>query len=332
MAQDEVLDKFHTLKSSFSDGEKDHRFVYVPGTRKDRVLLVAHADTVFGDEEVKFDCEAGIFYSTRRNDPTIQGPRIGMGIGADDRAGCAILWHLRHLGHSLLVTSGEEDGCITSRWMIKNKWWNDELNNTHQFAVQFDRKGSNDIVFYSIGTNKFVEYVKEQTKYKPTCGTSTDIKHLCENICGVNVSVGYYNEHTPEEKLIYSQWKNSLYTAHEWLKQPDLPKFPLDKKDLYNPSYNNSHCGHMYDYDSYDDYYNSRGWHNHGSTVCTVTEVKNQNCVIVKAPDISTIEEKQKQQFIGDDMSLTCPHCGKVVLEEDWIFNTFKCSYCKKEF
>ena len=33
------------------------------------------------------------------------------GIGADDRAGCAILWLLKDSGHSLLVTNGEEIGC-----------------------------------------------------------------------------------------------------------------------------------------------------------------------------------------------------------------------------
>ena len=40
----EVFDKFLTLKNAKLYGEND--CVYVPGSRSDRVLLVAHADTV----------------------------------------------------------------------------------------------------------------------------------------------------------------------------------------------------------------------------------------------------------------------------------------------
>ena len=45
---DEVLYKFKNLPRAISrfDGDK-RNFVYIPGTREDRVLLVAHADTVW---------------------------------------------------------------------------------------------------------------------------------------------------------------------------------------------------------------------------------------------------------------------------------------------
>ena len=101
-----VMKLFESLPGAIAhyDGGK-RNFVYVPGTRKDRVLLVAHADTVWHKEygnpqDAKVTYENGVYASTDPN----------CGIGADDRAGCAMLWALRDCGHSLLVVDGEEKG------------------------------------------------------------------------------------------------------------------------------------------------------------------------------------------------------------------------------
>lgn len=73
------------------DVEGEDSFVYVPGKREDRVVLIAHADTVYNSgQEIIF--EEGIY---RSGTPYC-------GIGADDRAGCAILYLLKDFGHSLL--------------------------------------------------------------------------------------------------------------------------------------------------------------------------------------------------------------------------------------
>src|SRR5688572_12489818 len=150
MTQDQVLDKFYGLPKAYSDGEGQKRFVYIPGTRDDRVLLVAHADTVWGNYKINIGYHDGILFSLdRENKYEIDGKysgkiiKHGRGIGADDRAGCGIVWHLRELGHSILITSGEEKGCIGSRYIMNNPWWKDELSK-HNFAVQFDRRGQKD--------------------------------------------------------------------------------------------------------------------------------------------------------------------------------------------
>ena len=104
---DDVMTLFEQLPGAIvGKGEGAlERFVYIPGTRKDRVLLVAHADTVW-DEAYGNPCrsqwkfENGVYYSIN--------PQCG--IGADDRSGCAMLWALRDCGHSILVVSGEEKG------------------------------------------------------------------------------------------------------------------------------------------------------------------------------------------------------------------------------
>jgi hypothetical protein len=149
MTQTQVLDKFQGIPGSYSEGTGQQRFVYIPGSRKDRVLLVAHADTVWhwfengGDSGIQLKYEGDIItsaiadkefvitYRKSKRKDTIKG----IGTGADDRAGCHILWQLRNLGHSLLITSGEEQGCISTHRMMGDKWWDEELNNNHQFVI-----------------------------------------------------------------------------------------------------------------------------------------------------------------------------------------------------
>jgi hypothetical protein len=253
MSQNDVLDKFMNLPNAFTDGttKKQNRFVFVPGTRDDRVLLVAHADTVWLDNPIRLGYFNNILYSLDRNTnkQTKQADgstrtRWGVGIGADDRAGCAIAWALRDLGHSILITSGEEQGCIGSKWIMGDKAWRKNINTTHSFIVQFDRHGHKDIVFYDKGTKAFVEYTKEQTGFTPAQGSYTDIRELCYNICGVNISVGYHDEHRPEEKLVVDQFMNTLQTAKYWLSKK-VPTYPLIKEEIFDikPKYNNNFYG-----------------------------------------------------------------------------------------
>ena len=64
----------------------------MPGERKDAATLMAHADTHFRSVgKHKMVCK----------DDNIRSAQKGVGIDADDRAGCAILWLLKDLGHNL---------------------------------------------------------------------------------------------------------------------------------------------------------------------------------------------------------------------------------------
>ena len=183
-------------------------------------MLVAHADTVFthfhGSHEVVF--ENGIYKS---GEPSV-------GIGADDRAGCAILYLLKDMGHSLLITNGEEIGCLGSQTIRQShKELYDELNE-HQYIVQFDRRGSHDYKVYDIPVSKeFEDFIKKNTGYaEPDKKSNTDITNLCDTICGVNLSIGYYHEHTVKDILIYDEWKHTLDVAQQMLEGVQ-EKFPL---------------------------------------------------------------------------------------------------------
>ncbi|MBW4488275.1 MAG: hypothetical protein KME12_10850 [Trichocoleus desertorum ATA4-8-CV12] len=211
-------------------GERPERFLYIRGQRKNKVLLVAHADTVWDNfGAISDNAKHELIFS---ND-VFQSSSSVYGIGADDRAGCAILWLLKDLGHSLLITDGEEIGGLGSNWLMsdpKNSDIADEINSQHQFMIQLDRRHGSDFKCYSVGTDEFRDYVQGMTGYtEPDRFSYTDIVTLCREITGVNLSVGYRYEHSHKESLSVDEWLNTLNICRRWLSKEALPRFPLRK-------------------------------------------------------------------------------------------------------
>lgn len=218
-----VLKKFAALPGAVvKTGGDMEGFVYVPGTRKDGVLLVSHADTAGHESD-------GI--ELVETPDTIRNAR-GI-LGADDRAGCAMLWLLRNTGHGLLVTDGEEYGSIGAgflRWCCPDIF--EEINRRYRFMIEIDRRGGGDFKCYNVGTEKFRAYVGEKTAFaEPDRSRSTDIVYLCRDICGVNLSCGYYDEHTDAEHLRKSEWLHTLRLLRRWLSETDIPKFGHARAD-----------------------------------------------------------------------------------------------------
>jgi hypothetical protein len=222
---DGVFDLFSKIPGIISRGKGLERFLYMKGARENKVLLVAHADT-FWDGQCEEKHEV-----VHENDGVLRSSNRNCGLGADDRAGCAILWLLKDSGHSLLVTSGEEQGCQGSEWLMnspENRDIAEEINRDHQFIVQFDRRNGSDYKCYNVGTAKFRNYVQKITGYsEPDRLSSTDIRILCRDIAGVNLSIGYHNEHTPDECLNMDEWLHTLNLCRSWLAGKRLPKFAL---------------------------------------------------------------------------------------------------------
>ena len=230
---DPIFSLFRTLPGAIehSGGEKQ-RFLYVPGTREDHCVLAAHADTVFDrvyigkKAEEKPALRDGVYFSESG----------AYGIGADDRAGCAMLWLLRNSGHSLLVLDGEEFGQIGAKY-LRSEFSDlfEELNN-HSFMLQLDRRGSNDYKCYHLDvTDEFKSFIENTTGYELSISRGfTDICTLCETVCGVNLSIGYYDEHTPKEKLVYEEWLHTFEVVKSMIGQP-LKRYALrtiNRKDV----------------------------------------------------------------------------------------------------
>ncbi len=233
-SSEQVLNEFAKLPGAIScfDGGKNN-FVYVPGIRKDRVVLVAHADTVWDSEYTNRDNVSRLFENKQNSfgidDDIYVGTNPSFGIGADDRAGCAILWLLKDIGHSLLITDGEEDRQKGSNHLKTNyPELLDEVNN-HSYIIQFDRRGATDYKFYNLPVSeRFKTFVQTKTGYYDAGSTArTDIVALCQKICGVNLSIGYYDEHTPAETLNFLEWHKTLNIAYELL-QEEQQQFLLE--------------------------------------------------------------------------------------------------------
>ena len=148
------------------------------------VLLVAHLDTVHKTPP------QDIFYDARRT--TYWSPE---GIGADDRAGVYGILQLLDYKPHILFTTGEEVGGIGA-WAAAEEMSCPPVN----FIIELDRRGKQDAVFYDCNNKQFKQYILEHG-FVEAHGIFSDISILCESwdIAGVNLSCGYYNEHSLTE-------------------------------------------------------------------------------------------------------------------------------------
>lgn len=311
MSTDEVLSRFASLKGAQRIGTGEQQFVYIPGTRDDKVLLVAHADTVWRDEPIRVVYSGGYYFSVSDK----------RGIGADDRAGCCMLWHLRKMGHSLLIPNAEEGGCKGSRFLMSMPEWK-KIVNEHRFAIEMDRMNDSDMAFYSVGSDKFKNWCEEQFKgYKRTHGSWTDICVLCDPMCGMNISVGYYGQHSAGEYLNESEWEKTLQAMSDVLSKKDLPRFEQDPKPAYtSPSYS-GYCGYS---GSYTDYKRKKEPVREFSSM---EEYRSHRYAPNFTPSPITYSAKQ------DDI-IVCLHCEGVMDMSEYKANNNKCIFdgCGKEF
>ncbi len=243
-----VLSFFAKEKGAIShfDGEKNN-FVYIPGKRSDRVLLIAHADTVWDDYYIEKGFKEPLAENSAEveHNPVIdskniisQGGSEKWGIGADDRAGCAMLWLLKDSGHSLLITDGEEHGQLGAHHLMNNYPEIADEINSHSYMLQLDRRNGNDYKTYNIPvSDEFRSYIENNTGYADAGSKAgTDIVALCRKICGANMSIGYRCEHRENEILNIKKWTRTYKTVKALLEKPQ-PRFPLaersekDKKD-----------------------------------------------------------------------------------------------------
>lgn len=209
----------------FADG-----FIYAKGDIP--VLVVAHMDTVFEEKPKR------ILY--KQNADMIFNPDGGL--GGDDRCGIYAILQLleKHRPH-VLFTEDEEIGCIGASKAVEQLDIPDV-----KYIIEFDRRGKDDCVFYDCGNEEFMNYI-ESFGFKTDYGTCSDISILgCNwNIASVNLSSGYYNEHTEKEYIIFSQLLKTIDRANKMLKKIKkapyfdyqeiqyVPRYQYDFEDLF---------------------------------------------------------------------------------------------------
>lgn len=235
----EILNKFLSLPLSSADGifaafeslpgaiagrgEKPlERYVCIPGTRENKIVLVAHCDTVW-DECYGQPAETTVVFE----DGLFRGTNPNCGLGADDRAGCAMLWALRDCGHTLLLVNGEEKGKVGARFLKESNPALFRQLNRHQFMIELDWQGTGGCLFNQVdNTEKFRSYVIEKLGYRDDAHKGgCDLEVLCRRICGINIGVGYHAYHKPGEYLSLKEWEDSRSHLQRILAM-EHPRFP----------------------------------------------------------------------------------------------------------
>lgn len=245
------VDEVFRYFSMFRGAIVGPKFIYIPGKAdpSKRVLMVAHADTVRDRPPTSSDIllTSNNIYKLKSNTNKSSSRRSNeygywtnydtwgrsAALGADDRAGCAALAILGPAfpQHSILLTDEEESGCHGARSaasLIPS-----ELK-AHAFAIEIDRRGSDEMVFYDGSVNKpFRDWLASHLpNWNQARGSVTDISVICREteICGVNFAAGFRDEHTSSETLSYACWLNTLKAVTKLLSFSSFPKFPAPDK------------------------------------------------------------------------------------------------------
>lgn len=169
-------------------------YLYAQG--KIPVLLVAHADTVHLEKP-----KICINLTTKK----VTAPN---GLGADDRAGVLAITEILNRGYkpSVLITTSEEIGAKGA-----HAFCNDFEDLEVKYMIELDRKGKNDAVFYDCDNPNFTKYI-ESFGFKEEIGSFTDISIIAPHfkVAAVNLSVGYYNQHTKNEYLVLNELEQTI--------------------------------------------------------------------------------------------------------------------------
>ena len=186
-----------------------------PGTVP--ILLVAHVDTVhFGmPETIYHDENKGCLWSPD-------------GLGADDRAGVWGIMEILHRGYRpwVLFTDEEETGGHGATQATK-MWDAPDV----RLLVQLDRMNDKDAVWYDCDNGKAERWVNKHG-FKTAQGSFSDISILCPDwhIAGVNLSIGYYRQHTTAEHLSLPEAEATIDKVCTMLDNPPEKRFQYHAK------------------------------------------------------------------------------------------------------
>lgn len=190
--------------------------------------LVAHMDTVNDSAMSTPIIESGGFLY-RKN--TI--------LGADDRAGCQII-HNHFNNCNFILTVDEESGGLGAEVVGDTPYIQQLVNDMKvPCLLEFDRRGNSDIV------GIYNDYCDERLSdaiqaiapdYTDATGTFTDIDRLKPlGLQGVNLSVGYYDQHTNREKLNLKEFARADKLAKDLLKGLTGDWFPRTVPSEWEP-------------------------------------------------------------------------------------------------
>jgi hypothetical protein len=221
---------------------------------KKRILFVAHRDTVIGPEKglTKGNQKVQRYFKDAAEteiEPlydTLTSPCF------DDRLGIFTgVYMFPHIGidADILLTTDEEIGQSTagnaSLSVIKELigWTGEDTPYSH--IVEFDRRGEDVVAYHYEDDTKEWEEMEEDLKragFVIGVGTFSDICSLNFLAKGINVAVGYHNEHSVDSTCEVEEYLRNLYR---------YKKFVEIAGEKCYPHRDTPHAGKRYSY--YDD-------------------------------------------------------------------------------
>jgi len=223
LTENQLVERFTILASKLNLGMFFHKDKYTLIVGTQPTVLVAHLDTVRGKDK----CKPYVTNSIMRN--------AGGVLGADDRAGVYSLYRLLEICAednipfpSVLLTFDEECGGLGVKQLIKD--FNKEFPTPCNLFVELDRSGANDYVYYSGHIpNEIKDYV-ESYGFVESHGSYSDIADLTNHyeIPSVNLSIGYYYQHTQKERLHIDEMNLTVRRVAQMLRNPVTKLYPVD--------------------------------------------------------------------------------------------------------
>jgi len=204
--------------------------------------LVAHMDTV-NDRAMKNK----MVYDKKTDRLT----RKNAILGADDKAGVQIIHDLFDQCNFIL-TRDEEVGLLGARSLASMTYVADKLEEIEvPCLLEFDRMGNSDIV------GPWNEYCCEELAddisaisggaYNPEMGVCTDLDELKDlGVEGVNLSVGYYQQHTKNEYMVMAEFENACKLAELLLVELADRDYSFQTAPPKKDDYSWGHSGSFY--------------------------------------------------------------------------------------
>lgn len=183
-------------------------YILAKSDLKEAPTLCTHMDTVWEETPL-------IYNSYYKNTYIYWGER---GLGADDRAGIVAIKRVIEAGFRphIIFTNYEEIGGQGAIELVMNHI---AIPLDTPFVIELDREGKDDAVFYNCTNEDFKKYILS-FGFKEKRGTFSDIYFIGPgwDIATVNISTGYYNEHTVFEYLNMKDFNNMLFRLEKILK------------------------------------------------------------------------------------------------------------------
>lgn len=245
----------------------------IPKRDAEKILLTAHMDTVHKNA-VK-----NIVVERHEGKTIISSPQ---GIGGDDRCGVWLIMEIVKAGYRpyVIFCEDEEIGCVGADKFCVSKDLA-KLQGKINFIIELDRRNATDAVYYDLDNLEFEEWVTENCGYKTAYGSCSDISYLAPEleVAAVNLSCGYYKEHTLEHYVVFEEMQNTLVATKKLIEANRALEKPFEYIEIVY-SARNSVYGYGY----------GSAWDGYGSSILQI-KYKENGEVVTAIEEGSTVEE-----------------------------------------